>query len=67
MLRRSSQLDLEYDSQVAISTETLESMQLWVPIAAAAVCSYLGGRFAAKVRARYTPPPPEPESAHPEL
>ena len=51
----------------AISTETLESMQLWVPIAAAAVCSYLGGRFAAKVRARYAPPLPEPESAHPEL
>jgi hypothetical protein len=40
----------------AVSTETFEAMRLWFPIAAAAVCSYLGNRFGARLRARYAPP-----------
>jgi hypothetical protein len=39
----------------AVSTETFETMRFWFPIAAAAVCSYLGNRFGARLRARYAP------------
>ena len=54
--------------RLAVSTETLESMRFWVPIAAAAICSYLANRFAAKVRARYTlPPARNPQRGFPEL
>ncbi|HWE25969.1 MAG TPA: hypothetical protein VG496_18680 [Myxococcales bacterium] len=52
----------------AVSTETLESMRFWAPIVAAAICSYLGNRIAAKVRARYAPQPtPVVQPGIPEL
>jgi hypothetical protein len=44
----------------AVSTESFEAMRFWFPIAAAAVCSYLGNRFGARLRARYAPPPLAP-------
>ena len=40
----------------AVSAETFEAMRFWLPIAAAAVCSYLGNRVGARVRARYALP-----------
>lgn len=40
----------------AVSTEAFEAMRFWVPIAAAAICSYLANRLGARVRARYAPP-----------
>jgi hypothetical protein len=52
----------------AVSAETLDSMRFWIPIGAAAICSYLGNRFAAKLRARYAPPAkPQPQPGVPEL
>jgi hypothetical protein len=30
-------------------------MEFWLPIAAAAICSYASGRIAALVRSRYAP------------
>jgi len=44
----------------AVSSESFDAMRFWFPIAAAAVCSYLGNRFAGSIRARYAPPAPEP-------
>ena len=44
----------------AVSSETFEAMRFWFPIAAAAVCAYLGNRFGARIRARYAPPALEP-------
>ncbi len=38
-----------------VSTERLHAMQFWLPVVAAAVCSYASGRIAALVRARYAP------------
>lgn len=52
----------------AVSAETLDSMRFWIPIGAAAICSYLGNRFAAKLRARYAPPAkPRPQPGVPEF
>lgn len=39
----------------AVTTEQYQLMHFWMPIAAAATCSYLGGRLGAFVRARYQP------------
>jgi hypothetical protein len=44
----------------AVSAESFEAMRFWFPVAAAAVCSYLGNRFGARIRARYAPPALEP-------
>jgi hypothetical protein len=44
----------------AVSSETFEAMRFWFPVAAAAVCAYLGNRFGARIRARYAPPALEP-------
>ena len=44
----------------AVSSETFDRLQFWLPIAAAAVCSYLGNLFAKRLRQRYAPPAPEP-------
>jgi hypothetical protein len=44
----------------AVSTESFEAMRFWFPIGAAAICSYLGNRFAGSIRARYAPPAPDP-------
>ncbi len=49
----------------AVSTETFEAMRFWFPIAAAAVCSYLGNRFGARLRARYAPPALAPGRVEP--
>jgi hypothetical protein len=47
----------------AVSSETFDRLQFWLPIAAAAVCSYLGNFFAKRLRARYALPPPEPRGS----
>jgi hypothetical protein len=39
----------------AVTTDQYELMHRWLPIVAAAVCSYLGSRLGALVRARYQP------------
>ena len=44
----------------AASTESFEAMRVWFPIAAAAVCAYVGNRFGARIRARYAAPALEP-------
>ena len=41
----------------AVSSDTMRALSFWAPIVAAALCSYLGSRLAALVRARYAPPP----------
>ncbi len=38
-----------------VSTQHLRAMEFWLPIAAAALCSYASGRIAALVRSRYAP------------
>ena len=37
----------------AVRGETLKAMQFWLPLLAAAICSYAGSRLAAAVRTRY--------------
>jgi len=49
----------------AVSSETFDRLQFWLPIAAAAVCSYLGNRFAKRLRARYVLPAPDPRGTAP--
>ena len=44
----------------AVSPESFEAMRVWFPIAAAAVCAYVGNRFGARIRARYAVPALEP-------
>jgi hypothetical protein len=39
----------------AVTTDQYQLMHFWLPIAAAATCSYLGNRLGAFVRARYQP------------
>jgi hypothetical protein len=39
----------------AVTTEQYQLMHFWLPIAAAATCSYLGNRLGALIRARYQP------------
>jgi len=39
----------------AVTTDQYQLMHFWLPIAAAATCSYLGNRLGALVRARYQP------------
>jgi len=51
----------------AVSTETFDAMRFWFPIAAAAVCSYLGSRFGARLRARYAPPALAPGARNADL
>jgi hypothetical protein len=46
----------------AVSTETFDALRFWVPIAAAAVCSYVGNRFAKRLRERYAPPAAKPQT-----
>jgi|1185.fasta_scaffold16735_2 hypothetical protein len=41
----------------AVSSETLRAMRFWLPLLAAALCSYGGSRLAALVRTRYSPAP----------
>lgn len=41
-----------------VSSETYKAMSFWLPITAAALCSYASTRLAAWVRARYAPAPP---------
>ena len=41
----------------AVSGETMRALSFWAPILAAALCSYLGNRLAALVRARYAAAP----------
>ena len=50
----------------AVSSETFERLQFWLPIAAAAICSYLGNRFAKRLRERYTLPPPDARGTGPD-
>jgi hypothetical protein len=40
----------------AVRSETLRAMSFWLPLLAAAVCSYAGSRLSALVRARYEKP-----------
>ncbi|MFL5312428.1 MAG: hypothetical protein ACJ79H_18490 [Myxococcales bacterium] len=40
----------------AVSTETFEAIRFWFPVAAAAICAYLGHRIGTTLRARYAPP-----------
>ena len=40
-----------------VSTQQLRAMEFWLPVAAAAICSYASGRLAALVRSRYAPAP----------
>jgi hypothetical protein len=47
---------IDHGPRWAVSAETFEAMRFWFPIAVAAVCSYLGNRFGARLRARYAPP-----------
>ena len=39
----------------AVTTEQYQLMHFWLPIAAAATCSYLGSRLGALIRTRYQP------------
>jgi hypothetical protein len=39
----------------AVTTEQYQLMHFWLPIAAAATCSYLGGRLGTMIRTRYQP------------
>ena len=39
----------------AVTTEQYQLMHFWLPIAAAATCSYLGNRLGSMIRARYQP------------
>ncbi len=38
-----------------VSSERLHAMEFWLPILAAAICSYATGRIAALLRSRYDP------------
>lgn len=50
----------------AVSSETLRAMSFWLPLLAAAACSYAGARAAAWFRARYGPQrAPETSSVEP--
>jgi hypothetical protein len=49
-----------------VSGETLRAMQFWLPLLAAAACSYLSSRAGALVRARYQPPPRRQGTAGPD-
>lgn len=47
-----------------VSTRQLHAMEFWLPVLAAALCSYAGSRIAALVRSRYAPAPaPGPDHA----
>jgi hypothetical protein len=49
----------------AVRGETLRAMRFWLPLLAAALCSYAGSRLAALVAARYaTDEAPEPSHRH---
>ena len=39
----------------AVTTDQYQLMHFWLPVAAAATCSYLGNRLGALIRARYQP------------
>jgi hypothetical protein len=39
----------------AVSTGQFHLMHFWLPVAAAATCSYLGSRLGTLIRARYQP------------
>ena len=49
----------------AVDSGTMRAMSFWLPILAAALCSYLGSRLGALVRARYAAAPPEATSPPP--
>ena len=40
-----------------VTTKQLHAMEFWLPIVAAAICSYASSRVAAVVRSRYAPAP----------
>jgi len=46
----------------AVSSGTLRTLGFWLPILAAALCSYAGSRLGALVRTRYAPHPPAAET-----
>lgn len=48
-------LGLGSGPRYAVTTEQYQLMHFWMPIAAAATCSYLGSRLGALIRARYQP------------
>ena len=48
-------LGLGSGPRYAVTTEQYQLMHFWMPIAAAATCSYLGNRLGALIRARYQP------------
>lgn len=49
----------------AVRSETYRAMQFWLPLVAAALCSYAGGRLSALVARRYGPQAPPPEAEPP--
>jgi hypothetical protein len=44
----------------AVDSETLQALSFWLPILAAAVCSYAGNRISALIRSRYGAGQPSP-------
>lgn len=48
-----SRFGLKSGGTRVISRETLERMNFWLPLLAAVLCSYLGGRLSAALNARY--------------
>jgi hypothetical protein len=42
--------------RLAVRSETLRAMSFWMPLLAAASCSYAGSRLATLLKARYSPP-----------
>ena len=55
-------LGLRHGGPWVVSGETYERLEFWIPLAAAALCGYLGSRVWAAVERRYTAPPPRREA-----
>jgi hypothetical protein len=49
-----------------VSSETLQAMNFWLPLCAAAICAYVGDRIARSLRHRYAPPA-DPGSSSPQI
>ncbi len=57
----------EHGPNWVLRAQTLPAVGLWIPMAGAAVCGYLGHCFAAKLHARYGPRPAALSAPSPEL
>jgi hypothetical protein len=55
-----SRLGIFRSDETLVSQETYERLEFWLPIVAAAVCSYLGARLNSAIQRKYAPQPELP-------